>query len=153
MITINNLDLNIKNEELGFVNKYLLFCEMHRLLYPLKHINTLIFHLHLPLSGVLGLVRMPHPYSIIINPKAQFGKNVTVYQNVTVGSKQFGLGAGVPTIMDNVIIYPGSIIIGNLTIGKNAIIGAGSVVLKDVKENTIVAGNPAKEVGIIVGVN
>lgn len=56
---------------------------------------------------------------------------------------------GVPTIMDNVIIYPNSIILGNIIIGENAIIGAASVVTKDVPANTIVVGNPSKEIGEI----
>jgi len=49
-----------------------------------------------------------------------------------------------PTIQDNVTIYAGAVIIGKVTIGTNSIIGANSVVLKDVPTNEIWAGNPAK---------
>ena len=57
------------------------------------------------------------------------------------------MGADAPLIGDEVIIYPGACIIGKITIGTQAIIGAGSIVLHDVPPNTVVAGNPAKIVG------
>ena len=49
-----------------------------------------------------------------------------------------------PTIGNNVELHAGAIIIGGVTIGDNAIIGAGAVVVKDVPENTVAVGNPAK---------
>ena len=49
-----------------------------------------------------------------------------------------------PVIGNNVSIYTGAIVIGNITISNNAVIGAGSVVVKDVPENAVVVGNPAK---------
>lgn len=51
---------------------------------------------------------------------------------------------GYPTIGDNVIIFPNSVVVGRITIGSNVIIGAGSVVINDVPDNCVVAGNPAK---------
>ena len=53
-----------------------------------------------------------------------------------------------PLIGDDVIIYPGAKVIGNITIGNKAVIGANAVVIKDVLENEIVAGVPAKCIGI-----
>ncbi len=82
--------------------------------------------------------------------KSIIRSNVTIYHNTTMGSKQFGNKKGVPTIEDNVIIYPNSCLLGKITIGKNAIIGADSIVFSDVEKNTIVAGNLAREVGDIV---
>lgn len=53
-------------------------------------------------------------------------------------------GRQAPTIGNNVIIGANATIIGGISIGDNSIIGAGAVVVKDVQQNTIVAGNPAK---------
>lgn len=76
-------------------------------------------------------------------------KYVTIYHDVTIGSKQFGSNQGVPTIGDNVIIYPGAIILGGVHIGDGAIIGAGAVVFSDVPVDAIVAGNPGKIISFI----
>lgn len=55
-----------------------------------------------------------------------------------------GKKAGVPTIGDNVTIYAGAKVIGNIKIGNNVTIGANSVVTNNVPDNAIVAGAPAK---------
>lgn len=55
------------------------------------------------------------------------GKNCTIFQQVTIGNND-----GLPTICDNVTIYAGAIIVGDITIGKNCIIGANSTIYKDV---------------------
>lgn len=67
------------------------------------------------------------------------GKNFRVLQGVTIGKNTDG---GLPTIGDNVIIYPNSVVFGNINIGNNVIIGAGSVVNKDVPDNAVAVGNP-----------
>lgn len=100
--------------------------------------------LELPRTVYKNNLRLPHPYNIIINAKTKIGTNVTIYHNVTLGSKRDGYKAGVPEIGNNVIIYPSAIIIGNVKIGENSIIGAGSIVNTDVDPFTVVAGNPAK---------
>lgn len=84
--------------------------------------------------------KFPHPIGIVIVKGVSIGKNCRIFQNVTIGSKN----GKIPTIGNNVCIYPNSVIFGDITIGDNAIIGAGAVVLKDVPANAIVAGNPAK---------
>ena len=75
------------------------------------------------------------------------GRNFSVCQNVTIGrnpSKKADGGRDTPIIGDNVNIYTGSILAGGINIGNNVEIGAGSVVLKDVPDNCVVAGKPAK---------
>lgn len=80
------------------------------------------------------------PKGIIINPLAKIGANCTLFHDVTIG---VGRG-GTPTIGDNCIIYPGAKIFGKIMIGNNVVIGANSVVNKDVPDNAIVAGVPAR---------
>lgn len=87
-----------------------------------------------------------HPIGIVIGFKVELGNNCQIFQNVTIGTKDtqnFKEGR-YPKIGNNVIIYPNSIIIGDITIGDNVIIGAGSIVLNDIPSNVVVAGSPAK---------
>ena len=88
----------------------------------------------------------PHPVGIVINQGAKIGENCKIFQNVTIGmGKYFEKSkSNTPVIGNNVTIYANSVIIGGVTIGDNAVVGAGSVVLKDVEANTVVAGNPAR---------
>ena len=85
-------------------------------------------------------ILFPHPVGIVIGQGVNIGKNCTIYQNVTIGSKN----GKYPKIGNNVIIYANSVVVGDITIGDNSIIGAGSVVLKSFPSNSIIAGNPAK---------
>lgn len=69
---------------------------------------------------------------------------IVLFRGVVIGGKHSLLGRQAPTIGNNVIIGANATIIGGISIGDNSIIGAGAVVVKDVQQNTIVAGNPAK---------
>lgn len=83
---------------------------------------------------------IPHPHNVVIGLYTEIGNNCTIYQDVTIGQNK----GKYPKIGNNVIIYPGAKVIGNVTIGDNAIIGANAVVTKDVEKNAIVGGIPAK---------
>ena len=83
-----------------------------------------------------------HPSGIIVNHTAVIGNNVNLSQFTTIGSNENRAAV----IGDNVYIGPSVCLIENVHIGNNATIGAGSIVTKDVLENTVVAGNPAKEI-------
>jgi serine O-acetyltransferase len=89
-----------------------------------------------------GLI-LPHPYAIVLHDYAEIGEDCVIYQCVTVGNKN----ASVPTIGNGVVIYPGAVIVGNVTIGDGAVIGANSVVLQDVPPHRVAAGNPARLIG------
>ncbi len=80
----------------------------------------------------------------VISPGTIIGKNVSLRQNTTIGSKGFDGSQKSPIIQDNVIIGPNVCIIGDIIIGKGAIIGAGAVVVKDVPADCVVVGNPAR---------
>ncbi|MDO4301388.1 MAG: serine acetyltransferase [Clostridia bacterium] len=85
---------------------------------------------------------IPHPIGIVIGDGVVMGSNCTIYQGVTIGQKN----GYYPVIGDNVCIYPNSVILGDIKIGNNVVIGAGSVVINDVCDNAIIAGVPAKEI-------
>ena len=80
-----------------------------------------------------------HGFSTIINAKF-IGKNFHVYQQVTIGYN----GVCSPVIGDNVRCCCGAKIIGGVHVGNNVVIGANAVVCKDVPDNVVVAGVPAK---------
>lgn len=87
--------------------------------------------------------KIAHAGGIVINNSTKIGKNFTIMQNCTIGSV-YGPNGGVPTIGDNVVMCAGSIVIGKVKIGNNVMIGAGAVVTKDVPDNAVVVGVPAK---------
>lgn len=89
-----------------------------------------------------GGILFHHPFSTIINANT-IGRGCIIRHNTTIGNTNELLDH-VPIIGNNVNIGAGAIIIGKICIGDNVTIGAGSVVVKDVPNNCIVAGNPAK---------
>lgn len=75
-------------------------------------------------------ISFPHfAFGVVIHPDAIIENNVCVQYHVLIGEKN---GCGAPIIHDNVIINPYSVIIGNVDIGENVVIGAGSVVTKSI---------------------
>ena len=96
------------------------------------------------LEAIRDRVVFVHPIGISIHPGAKIGYNCRMYHNVTIGNDDEKGTNNVPEIGDNVTIYPNSVIFGKIKIGNNVTIGAGSIVFKDIPDNAVVAGNPAK---------
>ena len=99
-----------------------------------------------PAAKISGGVMIDHATGVVIGETSVIDKNVSIYQGVTLGGKGFENGDRHPKIKSGVSIFASSTILGNITIEKNAKVAAGSLVLKDVKKNTTVAGIPAKEI-------
>lgn len=103
------------------------------------------FGIQIPYITLIGKgFYIGHFGSIVINPKTVLGKNINISQDVTIGQANRGPRKGYATIGDNVYIGPGAKIIGAVTIGNNVAIGANAVVTKDIPDNAVVAGIPAK---------
>ncbi len=84
-----------------------------------------------------------HATGVVIGETAIVGSDVTIYQGVTLGGTGKGHGKRHPTVCDNVFIGNNANILGNITVGENSRVGAGSVVLTDVPPNSTVVGVPA----------
>ena len=87
-----------------------------------------------------------HGTGIVIGETAELGKNVTLYQGVTLGGTGKEKGKRHPTIGNNVVVASGAKVLGSFMVGDHAKIGAGSVVLKEVPAYATVVGIPGKVV-------
>lgn len=85
-----------------------------------------------------------HGMGVVIGETCEIGDNVTIYQGVTLGGTGKEKGKRHPTVQDNALIATGAKVLGSITIGENAKIGAGSVVLRDVPSNSTVVGIPGR---------
>ena len=95
-----------------------------------------------------------HGMGVVIGETSEIGDNVTIYHMVTLGGISPSINSDDqrntkrhPTLMDNVVVGSGAQILGPVVVRKNAKIGANAVVTKDVDENSVMVGIPAKNVG------
>ena len=95
-----------------------------------------------------------HGMGVVIGETSEIGDNVTIYHMVTLGGISPSINSDDqratkrhPTLQDNVVVGSGAQVLGPVTVGKNAKIGANAVVTKDVPENAVMVGIPAKNVG------
>ena len=95
-----------------------------------------------------------HGMGVVIGETSEIGDNVTIYHMATLGGISPSINSNEqrnikrhPTLKDNVVVGSGAQILGPVTVGKNAKIGANAVVTKDVPENAVMVGIPAKNVG------
>ena len=81
---------------------------------------------------------------VVVGETTIIGKNVTLFQGVTLGGTGKEIGKRHPTLGNNIVVGAGAKVLGNITIGDNSYIGANAVVLKDVPPNTTVVGVPGR---------
>jgi serine O-acetyltransferase len=89
-----------------------------------------------------------HGSGVVIGETAEIGDRVTLYQGVTLGGTGFARGKRHPTLEDDVTVGSGAKLLGPLTIGRNAKVGANTVVIEDVPQHTTVVGNPGHPVRV-----
>ena len=96
-----------------------------------------------------------HGMGVVIGETSEIGDNVTIYHMVTLGGISPSIDSDNqrnvkrhPTLKDNVVIGYGAQVLGPIVVGKNAKIGANAVVTKNVPENAVMVGIPAKNVGV-----
>ena len=99
-----------------------------------------------PAATIDSSVMIDHASGVVIGETSKINKGVSIFQGVTLGGKGFNRGDRHPIIEEGVSIFASSTILGNVTIGKNSVVAAGSLVLEDVEEETTVAGIPAKKI-------
>ena len=95
-----------------------------------------------------------HGMGVVIGETSDIGDNVTIYHNVTLGGISPSINSENqretkrhPTLHDYVVVGSGAQVLGPIVVGKNAKIGANAVVTKDVPENGVMVGIPARNVG------
>ena len=95
-----------------------------------------------------------HGMGVVIGETSEIGDNVTMYHMVTLGGISPSINSNEqrnikrhPTLMDNVVVGSGAQILGPVVVGKNSKIGANAVITKNVEENAVMIGIPAKNVG------
>ena len=102
---------------------------------------TMVTGADIPLNCKLGGgLLLPHPNGIVIHPDAEIGPNCLLFQQVTIGDA----AGGVPTLAGHIDVGAGAKIIGCLTVGRHAKIGANAVVLDDVPADATAVGVPAR---------
>ncbi len=94
-----------------------------------------------------------HGMGVVIGETTIIGDDVLVYQGVTLGGTGKESGKRHPTLLNNVVVGSGAKVLGNITIGNNTRIGAGSVVINDVPDNSTVVGIPGKVTKQIIEAN
>ena len=95
-----------------------------------------------------------HGMGVVIGETSEIGDNVTIYHNATLGGISPSINSNEqrhikrhPTLKDNVVVGSGAQVLGPIEVGKNAKIGSNAVVTKDVPENAVMIGIPARNVG------
>ena len=98
-----------------------------------------------PIAEVGKGLFLTNPCGVVIGGNSKLGENVIIHQQVVIGDKN----GSFPVIGNNVHIYSAAHILGGITIGDNAVIGAMTLVIKDVLPNTVVCGIPGKVIKTI----
>jgi len=126
--------------------------ELYRLRIPLlprwlSNVNRFLTGIEIHPAAQIGPgLFIDHGMGVVIGETAQVGRRCTIYQGVTLGGTSLSHGKRHPTLGDNVTVGVNAAVLGAITVGDNAKIGGGSVVVKDVPPNSTVVGVPARVV-------
>jgi serine O-acetyltransferase len=126
------------------------FCDRNRLGFAARWAIATVerrFGCYIHRKARLGAgLKLPHPVGIVIGEGVVIGERCTIYQHVTLGGRRVGdWNAGhYPTLGDDVVVFCGAAVLGALTIGDRATIGANSVVLDSVPQDSVAVGAPAR---------
>lgn len=113
--------------------------------YPFYFILTyFILDIDISPKVTIGEGLYIHNKGIILAESVTCGKNLTLIGPVTIGVKGFGGNKKAAKIGNNVIIFSGAKVIGDIKIGNGVVVGANAVVVKDTKDNVVIGGVPAK---------
>ena len=110
----------------------------------IEKLNVLVFHCYIPYKAEIGEGFEVGYWGvgIVIHPRVIMGRNVFVSNGVTIGGRNEL--PNVPRIEDNVFIATGAKVLGDITIGQGAVIGANAVVIRSVPPRCIAVGVPAR---------
>jgi len=97
-----------------------------------------------PAATIGRRVFIDHGIGVVIGETVEIEDDVLIYQQVTLGGVSLKKGKRHPTIKSGTVIGAGAKVLGNITLGKNVRIGANSVVVKDVPDNSTAVGIPAR---------
>lgn len=124
------------------------FLWQHRMFFLarlLSHINRALTGIEIHPGAKIGRrFFIDHGMGVVIGETAEIGDDVLVYQGVVLGGTTLEKKKRHPTIEDNVVIGAGAILLGPITIGRGALVGAGSVVIKSVPPGATVVGVPGR---------
>src|SRR5438105_8447100 len=111
----------------------------------LSHVSRFLTGIEIHPAARLGPgLFIDHGMGVVIGETAEVGKNVTIYQGVSLAGTSLKREKRHPTLGDNVVVGAGAKVIGAILIGVNSRIGAGSVVVHDVPPNSVVVGVPGR---------
>lgn len=110
-----------------------------------SHVSRFMTGIEIHPAATLGDgLFIDHGMGVVIGETAEVGENVTILQGVTLGGTSLRREKRHPTLGDNVVVGAGAKILGAFTIGAGSRIGAGSVVVREVPENSVVVGVPGR---------
>ena len=121
--------------------------ERHTMALYIQNRSSEVFGVDIhPAATIDSPVMIDHATGVVIGETAKIKKNVSIFQGVTLGGNTFTQEDRHPKIDEGVSIYASSTILGNINVGRNSVVAAGSLVLDNVAENSTVAGIPAKKI-------